>query len=349
MSDQCFNLRRIFLKAAASTGLATLGGAKLAHAFLGGSPKFEWLPSECADERYPMQLISGDLLGKDGVIAAVPAGKIINNGWGEIGSRRLIGPAQKAVPESLELSWFSFAEDKFFGGTVPLPQADLIRLFKEGFEEPQTGARVTWAKIIVGMGLGGWTSVWLAGSGIVREVARAQLSPTQIDWRFVLDNPALDRAEYIRSKLQARLSKADFDTLAKQGPAVATWPRYAQRYRWRMIAAGSHAPQHMFLRSFNGERQFYDFTRSPPEALETAPKHAQITWLTQSGSKLLTEIRFDESELFGALEKAKAATSNGSTLRVEHDARSRVSIVLESQAARIPLTRSRVDVSSLGK
>lgn len=343
------NPRRFFLRVAAGTGLSALGAAGSAQAFLGGPKKFEWLPSECADKRYPMQLISGRLLGSDGLIAQVPAGKIINNGWGEIGSRRLQGPEQKAVPERLDLSWFSFAEDRFYGGSVPLPHDLMTQLFAEGFEVPLANERDTWHKIIVGMGLGGWTSVWLAGSGLVREVAIARLEPVSIDWRRVLDNPAIERAEHVRSTLLGRLGKEEFEALARNGPPLSSWPRYARRERWRVVVAGNAVPQHIFVRGFNGERQFHDFTRSPPGVFEPIPRHVQITYLSPSGSKLLAEIGFDEAEMFGAFDRAKSAGAEPLTLRIEMEARSRVAIALESKVGRIALQRSRVQTGSLGK
>lgn len=349
MPDDTFNPRRFFLKIAASTGLSALGTSGAAQAFMGSSRKFEWLPSECADQRYPMQLISGQLLGSDGLIAHVPAGKIINNGWGEIGSRRLEGPEQKAVPERLDLAWFSYAEDKFYGGSVPLPHALLMQLFAEGFEVPLAQERDTWRKIVVGMGLGGWTSVWLAGSGLVREVARARVESVSLEWSRVLNNPAIDRAEFVRSTLMKRVGKEEFEALARNGPPVSSWPRYAQRERWRPAVAGSATPQHIFVRGFNGERHFHDFTRSPPGVFEPIPKHAQITYLSPSGSKLMAEIRFDEAEMFGAFDRARNAGAAPLTLRFEMEARSRVAIALEGTAGRIALQRSRVQIGSLSK
>jgi hypothetical protein len=296
-----------------------------------------------------MQLISGKFFDSDGLVARVPEGKIINNGWGEIGSRRLVGPAEKPVPQRLKVSWFSFAEDAFYGGSVPLPKDLLAQLFVEGFEEPLTRARVTWTKIIVGMGLGGWMSVWLAGSGLVREIARARLEPVSLDWTGVLDNPAIDRAEFVRSTLMRRLGKDQFEALIRNGPPVSSWPRYAQRERWRVVVAGNAVPQHIFVRGFNGERQFHEFTRSSPGVFEPIPKHVQITYLSPSGSKLLAEIRFDEAEIFGAFDRAKAAGATPLSLRFEMEERSRVSMALGSGASRITLQRSHVEVSSLGK
>lgn len=347
MPDDAFNPRRFFLKVAASTGLSALGPSGSAHAFMGASRKYEWLPSECADQRYPMQLISGQLMGSDGLIARVPAGKIINNGWGKIGSRRLEGPEQKAVPDRLDLAWFSYAEDKFYGGSVPLPHALLMQLFAEGFEVPLAQERDTWQKILVGMGLGGWTSVWLAGASLVREVAIARVEPVSLAWSRVLDNPAIERADFVRSTLMNRLGKEAFEALMRNGPPVSSWPRYAQRERWRPAVAGNAVPQHISVGGFNGERLFHDFTRSPPGVFEPIPRDAQITYLSPSGSRLMAVISFDEAEMFGAFDQARKTGAAPMTLRFEMEARSRVAITLEGTTGRIALQRSRVQIGSV--
>jgi hypothetical protein len=310
---------------------------------------FDWLPTECADERYPMQLLSGELHCSDGELVPVPTAKIINNGWGEIGSRRLVGDPLKPVPQHLEAAWFSYTEDQFFAGTLELPQAELTQLFTDGFHEPLTHELVTWSKIVVGMGLGGHTSVWLAGSGLVREVASAKLEPAEIDWAEVLDNPEISRSQFVRSTLAARLSRAELKALAEHGPPVSTWPRYSSPCRWRIHVDGIQVPLYMFLRSFNGDRRFYDFAKPPLDEMDRVPKRMEITWLARSGRKLLTKIGFDEAEVFGAFDKAGAAALDTSTttLRIEFGTRARVSMVVESQGTRIPLTRSSVEVLSL--
>lgn len=316
---------------------------------------YEWLPTECADERAPMQLISGELVCKDGgEFVPIPTAKLINNGWGEVGSRRLVGEALKPVPERLTAAWFSYMEDQFFAGSLELPQAELAQLFANGFVEPLTNKRVTWSKIIVGMGLGGWTSVWLAGSGLVQEVASAKFEATELDWAQVLDNPAIPRSQFIHSKLRARLSSAELKALAEHGPPAPTLPRRSRAYHWRLLVEGIQVPLHMFLRSFNGDRHFYEFARQPPEQLHRVPKSMQITWLSRGGRKLLTKISLDEAEVFAAFDQIGAAApgtaapgTSSATLHVEYGARSRVSIWVEGDGPRVPLTRSSVEVLSL--
>jgi hypothetical protein len=296
-----------------------------------------------------MQVISGALYRDKHTIVELPARKILANGWGEIGQRHITGNPIKPVPERFTVAWFSYAEDQFFAGTVDLPHATIAELFRDGFEQPVPGDRVTWDKIMVGMGLGGWTSVWLAGSGVVREVNRARVEPAEIDWVHVLDNPAIRRVDYVRSKLQSRLDDATLARLIEHGPPVSTWTRYSQRYQWRIVVGGLHTPLDMFLRTFNGERSYYDFAKHPPQALHIAPKHLQNTWRTRAGSRLLTRIRLDEEEVFGAFDRAASATSRSATttLRVEFTAHTEVEVSVESGAVRIPLTRSHVEVGTL--
>ncbi|PRQ09701.1 DUF2931 family protein [Enhygromyxa salina] len=315
---------------------------------------FEWLPTECADERYPMQLISGQLTCSGAESVRVPAGKIVNNGWGEIGSRHLVGEPLKPVPEQLSVAWFSYTEDQFFSGTVALPHAELTQLFRAGFKEPVTGEPVGWDKIIVGMGLGGWCSVWLAGSGRVREVVRAQLEPAELEWSKVLDNPDISRSSFIGAKLRSRLTDVELKSHAERGPPVSTWTKYVGRYRWRILVEGVQVPLHMALRSFNGEREVYDFAREPPpDELHTVPKQLQITWLTRGDKRLLTRIGLNEHEVFAAFDKACVAAPDApeaaaaAILRIELGPRGRVSISVESDAGKIPLTRSIVELRSL--
>lgn len=310
---------------------------------------YEWIPTECADERAPMQLISGELDCGAGESVPIPTAKLVNNGWGEVGSRRLVGEPLKPVPERLNAAWFSYVEDQFFAGSLELPQAKLAQLFADGFLDPLTRRRVTWSKIIVGMGLGGWTSVWLAGSGLVQEVASAQFEATELDWAQVLDNPAIPREQFIHSKLRARLSSAELKALAEHGPPAPTSPRRSRACHWRILVGGIQVPLHMFLHSFNGDRHFYDFARHPPGQLHRVPKAMQITWRSRSGRKLLTRISLDEAEVFAAFDQLNVTGSvaGSATLHIEYGGRSRVSIWIENDGPRIPLARSSVEVLSL--
>ena len=133
------------------------------------SPRHEWLPTESAPRRYPVQLVSGDLLfDDDGVY--IPDGRLVMNGWGEIGSTHIVGDDLKPLPTSLDLTWFSYAENVFYAGDFTLDGDRLAQMFARGLQAPTRDERADYSRLIVGMAPGGLICVWLAGAGIVHEV-----------------------------------------------------------------------------------------------------------------------------------------------------------------------------------
>ena len=186
---------------------------------------YDWLPTECADARFPMQMVFGALVCGDEVVE-LPMRKIVNNGWGEIGSRRIVEPLIKQPPSELKIEWFSFVEDCFYAGHLELPLAKLSDKFAAGFTEPGTGLRAQWSKLIVGMGFGGWVSLWLAGSGIVRAVHSAQVEAAELDWSLVLANPDIPRAQHIDSTLRQWLSGVHYRNLQDHGVPDSPRARY---------------------------------------------------------------------------------------------------------------------------
>ena len=83
--------------------------------------KYGWLPTESSYEKYPMSIIAGDLVFSDGTSIYIPSSKIIENGWGELGSTHVVGERLKPLPVKIEISWFSYTEDKFYSGVFSLP------------------------------------------------------------------------------------------------------------------------------------------------------------------------------------------------------------------------------------
>lgn len=311
---------------------------------------FEWLPSECAHERHPMQLIRGQLFRGEDDIVRVPVGKIVNNGLGHVGSRRIVGDPLKPVPDRLELAWFSYVEDQFFAGELELPASTMAELFSAGYFEPKTNEKVTWSKLIVGMSLGGWACVWLEGSGLSRLITSAQLESAELDWTEVVDNPDVPRDRFIRDRLREQLSGAVLRTLDEQGTPPPVWPRYARPAPWLLRAEGVRVPLTIDLHNFDGERYWYDVAKQPPQQQHAVPKRLQITWLSSSGRKLLSNIDMNETEVFDAFERVAAAAEPGDappTLRVDCGPRSQISLSLDSARVQEKLTRATIERFSL--
>jgi len=67
--------------------------------------KFNWFPSESAHKDFPMKIIKGDFIFLDGGSTYIPDHRLINNGWGEVGSHHIIGENFKPVPTLLFLGF----------------------------------------------------------------------------------------------------------------------------------------------------------------------------------------------------------------------------------------------------
>jgi hypothetical protein len=94
--------------------------------------KYEWLPTESSFANFPMRIVTGDFIFNDGTSIYIPSSRIINNGWGVIGSTHIVGDKLKLLPAKIKIAWFSFVEDKFYSGVFTLPHDKIEILFKKG-------------------------------------------------------------------------------------------------------------------------------------------------------------------------------------------------------------------------
>lgn len=279
---------------------------------------YEWLPTECADKRYPMYIISGQLLLENGESIYIPDRKNIRNGWGEIGSTYLVSEDIKPIPEKLMLSWFSFAENKFYAGKFDLPFDKLTQLFKNGFLSPITNNQATYKRIIVGMAPKGLISLWLEGDGTVLEVGAFQANEADIPWTTVVNNPNISRDTYIQDALEDAIGTEGIESLRKNGIPQNLWNLYREKYRWEPEITGS-TPIKMWVHTFNGEKEFIDFSSNEEINKERAiPKGIILYWQATSGKKYKVETTLDEQEIFKAYHKLHDYNPNDSLkLKVE--------------------------------
>jgi len=169
--------------------------------------KYEWLPTESSYEKFPTSIINGDLIFDDGTSIYIPSSKTVNNGWGELGSTHIVGDRLKPLPTQIRISWFSYAEDKFFTGNFPMPFEKISDLFKKGLQSPVTGEKITYGNIIVGVAPAGKISIWLMADGEVLLVASFKANETKMDWKSITENEDIPRSTYVKSVLDDSLSK----------------------------------------------------------------------------------------------------------------------------------------------
>lgn len=275
--------------------------------------KFDWLPSECAHKQYPMRLIQGDLLLKDGSSLYVPASAVIDNGWGELGSTDIVGSPLKSLPVKLRATWFSFAEDKFFTGEFTLPYDLILDLFKKGLLSPVTGKKATYNRIFVGFGPEGALSVWVAGDGVVLEVAKYKGREIILPWTAVT-GATMPRKDYIALVLEDGRTAQELHDLKEHGVPIGVSDRHSTQYLWN-VSLPRHKNQVLWLKTLNGEREHFDFATPSATRSRGLPQKIDYYWENQPGQKYVARMTFDDSEITAAFRKL--AEKNGSPMQLK--------------------------------
>lgn len=267
--------------------------------------KYEWLPSECAPEKYPMRIVKGDFIFDDGQSIYIPARKTLSNGWGKIGSTHLVGEAVKPIPRQLAITWFSFTENKFYSGVFNLPQEDISALFKKGFISPVTNKWRTYDRIIVGLAPGGTIGLWMEGDGVVKAVALLIATEAAIEWSVLNDNPSITRDQYIQARLAEVLNGDEIASLKRNGVTKGLWEKYDIKYRWKPLIIGVVTPSDIWIQYFNGEVEFinYEYEKNPKVETRAITKKLELRWTNHAGVDLYSTVLFDEEEIFAALSK----------------------------------------------
>lgn len=275
---------------------ASVSGADMAD-------KFDWLASESAPHDYPMQIVSGSFYDPDGGVVKVPSGKTLHHGWGEDVSTYVVGPELKALPNRLEISFFSYAENQFYKGEFTLPYERISQYFSRPYYSHKVEHEVNYSTIIAGVAPGGYVSVWLGSVDRTVEVFSGQADKTGMDWSRITNSKDYTRDEYVALELGETLSAEALDSLKKNGVPVGKWKKYQKRYNWQLSFSGQEPPKIVdYIKYFNGERDLLLFPQtdeylSQPHAV---PKAMTFAWDWPVGKPRLMEFKFDENEIMHA-------------------------------------------------
>lgn len=275
---------------------------------MSASPRFEWLPSVSAPAGYPMQVVRGTLTLADGQKVDIPSGAIVQNGWGGVGSVEIRGaPGPKAWPARLEATWYSFTEDRFFSLAVAVPPAEVESVLAAAYPHPRTGERGSFSTVLVGVAPGGTASLWLAGNGVVRRVARWRASEVPGRWADILDDDRTSRAEYVRAVLERRLGREALDRLARDGAPRDWWDHADDLVTLRLAVVGAPTVRFAWLRGVNGEHEYLDSAAvaKATATLRAAPARLDVGWLASDGQRRRAVIELDEQASLAALDQVR--------------------------------------------
>ncbi len=259
----------------------------------------EWYPSACAPLNAPIEIISAQFLTRDQRPVRIPAGGAVNNGWGAAGPVAIVEPLLKSLPERLELSWFSYAENTFYQGDFALDAERLDALMEAGYLSPVTGKQATFDRILVGMAPGGAVALWLQGEQTSREAGFFLASERDMGWSSFSPLSA-NRGEQVQAMLETLLDKeALAAALLSARAGDGRWQdAYRAHWSWspKLISRGRLGS--LQIRYFNGERRQLAPERLPAE--HPLPAQLDLYWANPDGLSYGATIRFDFSEISGA-------------------------------------------------
>ena len=309
--------------------------------------KFELSAGPCVPKGYPARIMAGRFINSSGGGFVVPYGHFLENSWQGSGIVWGVGDALQAVPDSLELRWFSYTDDKFYEGHFLLPQEKIYHLIKQGFWDRKSKVHYTYESFTVCVLPTGGVVVWLDG---YRKVVVGRFQAREIQYDFKDFNAVADRAATIAQR-QGALPAAVQAEIKAGTLSTKKWDAYLKHYPWQLEFS---RPLTLFDHSFSywsAEEAGFPLTADgagfAEEVLGPSPKPVpKSCMLYVAGAygrqRLLKVDPFDETETMHAFQ-ALAAQHPGQTitLHVEIDEElKKATLSLRAGGQVLPLTKS---------
>lgn len=267
--------------------------------------KFDWKATESGPEKYLMQIIDGAFRyhgdpGGDGLY--VPSGAALYEGWGIMRSSHNVGPDLKPLPDKLDITYFSFAENKFYQGSFDLPYENILSLFRKGVADNK--GEPTDFRIMVGVAPGGSVAVWVMNEG-VKEVFFGKAQKIESELR-AFGRVIPNRDEYAIREIKDTVGPEVLTDIQKNGIPFDQWARFRTQYHWKLTFTVTHPPQSFGMNFYNGESSRFSFPYEHDFTITTHPIPDKIQFsyaINGQGKKYLYIIHFDEAEMFEAFDR----------------------------------------------
>jgi hypothetical protein len=340
----------------AACGQSSSSSSRSMHTYQ--TEKFELTAGPCAADGYWVTIQSGVFIGSDGKAFSVPSGHTLEGNWGMSGTTWSSGDDRHPAPEQLNLTWFSYAEDKFYQGRFLLPQEKIYQLLKQGSWDLAKQKQVTYDELTVCVLPKGGVVVWLTGGNQVL-VGRFQAQEKHVTRdefvRYYGDN--VDRATMVK-ETQAELP-APVQAEIKAGTlSTRQWDDYLKTYPWNVEFAQPLILYRYAAYYTSAERTRNPLTREGMEAYRNIvlqpglkPLPANLHFYGQTPHKaryLVRVLAFDQAELRAAAEQLlKAHPNSPLTFYFAIDKPyQKATLSLKNEWREIPLSKAPVEVLS---
>lgn len=314
--------------------------------------KFDWSATLSAPEEYPVQVYKGEIIAKDYKQSLAGFGSI-NYGWGNEAGTVVIGPDLKHIPDSLEIAWHSFVDQRNFEGKWALPKEDLIRLFNKGLIDKSTKKKSTYNKFIVGLAPNGLVVVWIAVAGSQIEIAhfKAKEVPVNIEDISEDSKPIFSKKynDVVLSELNEKLKT--FERIKQNDyPKIDLYEDYRIKYLWKPLIElpKNEMLTDYVLRTYDGEVEVA-FSNNKEQLTSNLKnrgvlKYFAFRWIDKVQNKEMGcwLENFDENEVFNAFKKFNSSEDVNLMIRVIN--KSKVSVKLKSNSQEIEIKNFKVTI-----
>lgn len=285
--------------------------------------EYEWIPTVGAPEEYPVKIISGQFLSDYGFSPQLPQSDFDNSGWGDSGGVMLVGPDKKPVPDSLHVTWLSFAENQCYKGSFALPSERIAALLKAGYVYHETNAREDFNYLTLGFSPGGHITLWITGGPAQVEVATFKAEPVKLQRKDVgPDDGYLFEPGFITDSYTRNVPAALREDIVKNGINYVKYQEWQKKYNYRFkVNDDAVKYYHLFPSYFNEESEqiFDEQLHANPLDQRAVPKSVFVVWFDKKQQKMSTEIVFDEQEIRTAFGELTAAEPGLLSFTVDPD------------------------------
>ena len=263
-----------------------------------GMKKYEWLASNSAPSGCPMELVDGEFIFPNKGSLYIPH-TTVHQGWGQKVSLHVVGADTKSLPDSMNITFYSYLEDKFYRGSFQLPHERIADLFAEGFtlypfkRPPQ---QITYNAIVAGVAPGGAVSVWVSGIRKQVEVFFGHAMEASLDWHTSMRMPEYVERETVRKNTIANAASTD-PLVAEMQSALplGLWASYRTRYVWQPRFEGLNQPIRVdAIKYLNGEREYLELPLDLPA--QRSPRAVPHYIEFNTGTTGAYNVTFDETE-----------------------------------------------------
>lgn len=312
--------------------------------------KFEWRASNSAPKGCPIDIISGDFYFPGGGGLYIPTAGI-HAGWGREVSAHVVGPDQKSLPDSMEVVFFSYLEDRFYRGRFALPRDSIARLFAQGYRSFLTpSGHATYDALVAGVAPGGAVAVWASGGERQVEVFFGKAEPADLDWHRAMDAPpTVDRRGFVTSSLAEAAQSDPLVPIMMQHVPVGRWAAYRTRYHWRPAFEGIDRPERLDRVEFvNGERDY--ILLQPAGSGDVARPAPRFLIVDEARDKTSYRVSFDEQEITEAFAYLGAEGKPFELVFVKaaRDGKPTLDVLVRDATETVPLRKAAVQAYGAG-